>query len=88
MPLYTDLEFSTVFTYNGSTYTDVTLEAQSPLGTSFSVLGGTSHYLYLGHDERFDMAVFDVDTPSSIGALTWEYYNGTAWTQFIQVLEE
>ena len=47
MPLYTDLEFSTVFTYNGSTYTDVTLEAQSPLGTSFSVFGGEHLIIYL-----------------------------------------
>ena len=29
------------------------------------------------------MAVFDVDTAGSLGALTWQYYNGTAWTEFI-----
>ena len=75
--------FDKVFTYNGSSYTDVTLEAQSPAGTSFSILGGSSHYLYLGHDSKFDMAVFDVDTAGSLGALTWQYYNGTAWTEFI-----
>ena len=73
-------EFTSVFTYNGSAYTDVTLEAQSPAGTSFSILGGASHYLYLGHDYKFDLAVFDVDTAGSLGALTWQYYNGTAWT--------
>ena len=50
-------EFNKVFTHNGSSYTDVTLEAQSPAGTSFSVLGGSSHYLYLGNDTKFDMAV-------------------------------
>ena len=76
-------EFTSVFTYNGSSYTDVTLEAQSPAGTSFSILGGASHYLYLGHDYKFDLAVFDVDTAGSLGALTWQYYNGTAWTTFI-----
>ena len=75
--------FDKVFTYNGSSYTDVTLEAQSPAGTSFSILGASSHYLYLGHDSKFDMAVFDVDTAGSLGALTWQYYNGTAWTEFI-----
>ena len=76
-------EFTSVFTYDGSSYTDVTLEAQSPAGTSFSILGGASHYLYLGHDYKFDLAVFDVDTAGSLGALTWQYYNGTAWTTFI-----
>ena len=75
--------FDKVFTHNGSSYTDVTLEAQSPAGTSFSILGASSHYLYLGHDSKFDMAIFDVDTAGSLGALTWQYYNGSAWTEFI-----
>jgi hypothetical protein len=75
--------FDKVFKYNGSSYTDVTLEAQSPAGTSFSILDASSHYLYLGYDNKFDMAVFDVDTAGSLGALTWQYYNGSAWTEFI-----
>ena len=75
--------FDKVFTYNGSSYTDVTLEAQSPAGTSFSILGASSHYLYVGNDSKFDMAVFDVDTAGSLGALTWQYYNGSAWTTFV-----
>ncbi len=75
--------FDKVFTYNGSSYTDVTLEAQSPAGTSFTILGTSSHYLYLGNDAKFDMAIFDVDTAGSLGALTWQYYNGSAWTEFI-----
>ena len=75
--------FDKVFTYNGSSYTDVTLEAQSPAGTSFSILGASTHYLYVGNDSKFDMAIFDVDTAGSLGALTWQYYNGTAWTEFI-----
>ena len=84
MPLYSGLEFTKIFAFDGSsTYTDVTLEAQSPAGTSFTVLGAAAHYLYLGHDERFDMAVFDVDVPGVLGALTWQYYNGSAWTTFV-----
>jgi len=84
MPLYTGLEFTKIFAFDGSsTYTDVTLEAQSPAGTSFAVLGAAAHYLYLGHDERFDMAAFDIDVPGVLGALTWQYYNGSAWTTFI-----
>ena len=76
-------EFSKIFAYNGSSYTDVTLEAQSPAGTAFSILGATSHYLYLGHDSKFDMAIFDVDTAGSLGTLTWEFSNGTNWTEFV-----
>ena len=88
MPLYTGLEFTKIFNWDGvgtagSDYTDVTLEAQSPAGTSFTIFNTSAHYLYLGHDERFDMAVFDVDTNGALGALTWEYYNGSAWVQFI-----
>ena len=75
--------FDKVFTYNGSSYTDVTLEAQSPAGTSFSILSASTHYLYVGNDSKFDMAVFDVDTAGSLGALTWQYYNGSAWTTFV-----
>ena len=77
-------EFETVFTYNGSSYTPVTLEAQSPAGTAFSALAGTSHFLYLGHSERFDMAVFDLDTTGSLGAVKWEYTNGSGgWSEFV-----
>ena len=88
MPLYTGLEFTKIFNWDGvgtasSDYTDITLEAQSPAGTSVTILNTAAHYLYLGHDDKFDMAVFDVDVPASIGALTWEFYNGSAWTEFI-----
>tara|TARA_Y100000004_G_scaffold34740_1_gene37170 strand:- start:5506 stop:6621 length:1116 start_codon:yes stop_codon:yes gene_type:complete len=75
--------FDKVFKYNGSSYTDVTLEAQSPAGTAFSILDASSHYLYLGYDNKFDMAVFDVDTAGNLGDLTWQYYNGSAWTTFV-----
>jgi len=40
MPSSASLVFDTIYTYNGSAYTDVTLEAQTPAGTAFSILGG------------------------------------------------
>ena len=88
MPTTIGLEFTKIFNWDGvgtasSDYIDVTLEAQSPRGTSFTVLNTAAHYLYLGHDEKFDMAVFDIDIIGSLGELTWEYYNGSAWTRFI-----
>ena len=80
----TDFSFTKIFTYNGSAYTDVTLEAMSPAGTAFSALGGTAHFLYLGHDKKFDMAVFDLDTDGVIGTPKWEYTNDSGgWTEFI-----
>ena len=85
MPLSTGLEFTKIFVYThgNTTYTDRTLEAQSPLGTAFSILDATVDFLYLGHDERFDMAVFDIDALGSLGTIKWEYHNGTAWIEFI-----
>ena len=87
MPVSTGLEFTKIFSWDGvgtasPHYTDVTLEAQSPRGTSFTILNTVTHSLYLGHDEKFDMAVFDVEVGVGLGELTWEYYS-TAWTQFI-----
>ena len=80
-------EFDKVLNWDGagassSDYTDVTLESQSPAGTSFTIFDSTSHHLYLGHASKFDMAIFDVDTAGSLGTLQYEYYNG-AWTEFI-----
>ena len=86
MPISTGQEFTKVFVYthNNTTYTDVTLEAQSPLGTAFTILAATADFLYLGHDEKFDMAIFDLD---NVGSVTpkWEYYDSVAndWEQFI-----
>ena len=78
----TDFSFSSVFTYNGSSFGDMTLEAQKPGGTSFGAFVETTHLLYLGHDSKFDMAIFDIDTAGSLGTLKYEYYNGSAWTEF------
>ena len=77
-------EFKKVFTYNGSSYTDVTLDAQTISRTAFSALSGTSHFLYLGHVERFDMVTFDVDIAGSLGALKWDYTDSDGnWTEFV-----
>mgnify|MGYP003141360279 FL=1 len=81
-------EFDKIFNWDGagtssSDYTDVTLEAQSPAGTSFTLFDAAANYLYLGHASKFDMAVFDVDTAGSLGALTWEFSNGTNFTEFV-----
>lgn len=78
----TDFNFESVLTYNGSTFGDMTLEAQKPGGTAFGAFVETDHLLYLGHSSRFDMAVFTLETLGSLGTLKYEYYNGSAWTEF------
>ena len=51
----------TVYDFDGSsTYVDYTKEARTRAGTSFTVFSATSKYLYLGHDEKFDMVLFDI----------------------------
>lgn len=73
----------TVYDFDGSsTYVDRTKEARTRSGTSFTIFSATSKYLYLGHDEKFDMVLFDVDTAGDLGALTWEFSNGSNWTEF------
>jgi len=78
----TDQYFDKVFHYNGSAYSDITLEMQSHGGTSSTILSDTNDVLYLGDDNRFDMAIFDIDTAGSLGALSWTYYNGSTWPTF------
>jgi len=77
-------EFKKIFAYNGSSYVDVTLDAQTPAGTAFSILGATTHFLYLGNDTKFDMAIFDVSTAGSLGTLKYEYRKSDdTWVEFI-----
>ena len=56
---------------------------QSPAGTATAILAGTSHFLYLGYENRFDMATFDVANTGSFGVLKWEFtIAGSGWTEF------
>ena len=46
MPTSATPYFDFVEVFDGSSFTDRTLEAQSPGGTAFSVLEGTDDFLY------------------------------------------
>jgi len=85
MPSSASLFFDAVFAYDGSSFgNNQSLEMQSPAGTPLAVLTNSNHYLYLGHAEKFDMAIFDMDSPGSLVTLTWEYTNGAGgWTTFV-----
>jgi hypothetical protein len=85
MPSSAGLEFDTIFkaTSANSGFTNITQEMQSPLGTATTIFDTASHYLYLGDANRFDLAVFDLATSGSLGALTWEFSDGSnGWTVF------
>ena len=78
-------EFDKVYNQNESTstFTDNMLEAQSPAGTAFTLFNSTADYLLIGHESKFDMAVFDIDTAGSLGALTWQFSTSSSWTTFV-----
>ena len=83
MPSSAGLEFDTIFSFDGSNHTNITLEMQSPVGTAVTILNTSSHVLFLGDSEKFDMAVFDLASSGSLGALTWAFSDGSdGWTTF------
>ena len=89
MPTTANEQFDYVEFYDGSSFTDRTLEARSITGTSFTAMADTNDILYLGDDAKFDMAVFDIDTAGSYTApLKYEYYNGSTWVEFIPDTQE
>ena len=83
MPSTVEQYFDIVEVYDGSSFTDRTLESQSPAGTAFAILEGTDDFLYLGDASKFDMALFDIATAGSLGTLKYEYWNGSAFAEFI-----
>ena len=87
MPTTASGSFSKIFNWDGvgtssGDYTDITLDVQALNNTSVTILNSSAHYLYLGNTEKFDMAIFDLDSAGDLGDLTWEFSNGSNWTQF------
>lgn len=74
------LTIGKVFSYNGSIFTDNTVEARLDGGTAFPLFpdGDTDDILYLGHSVKFSAAAFDLATLGVGGTYMWEYWNG-AW---------
>ena len=78
--------FTAVWTFVAATpdYSNHTIEAQTPAGTSFTWFGTTSDYVYLGHQSKFDLFTAIEATAGVLGALTYEYYdNNSNWVQFV-----
>lgn len=82
-----------VFTYDGSSFTDVTAEARSAGGTPFPLFPGpsTSDICYFGYSgtvyspsagtfvPAFNELTFDLSQTGSGGSYVWEYWNGSSW---------
>jgi len=81
---YTQLPYLTaVWEYDGSTYQDYTLSAQSTLNssTSFSVLTMTEHVLYFGSESRFDSLIFEGVSGGGYSNIQYYIWTGNLWTR-------
>jgi len=80
-------EFTYVWQYttSGAGYTTKTLDMQSPAGTAVPVFAAVGDALILGHEQKFDMAMFYLDSKGGSENLTWSYSSsgGTGWTEFV-----
>ena len=72
--------FNLVLGYDGSTYTDNTLEAQSSNSTSFTLLADTNDISYLGKYTNFSSIYFNLVGVASSCTPVFEYWNGVVWT--------
>jgi len=86
---YLRLPSDTIFYYDGASYTDNTLEAQSSGGTAFTILAGTDDFFYAGLEQKFDTISFSINGPFYGGTdygegitLSAEYYS-TDWSSLI-----
>ena len=76
--------FTACWVYDASadTYINNTNEARRRKGTAFTIFDATADYLYLGDEDRFDLAQFDLASNGVLGDLTWEYWAGS-WKTFM-----
>lgn len=71
------------FVYEASAFVDNTLEADSAGGVSFEGPNTADvDYLYIGKLTKFKQLYFDVTVGGSYATPKWEFWNGSAWTEF------
>jgi hypothetical protein len=66
------------------TWTNVSaLAEENTPGTLFDLVGKeVDSCVYMGRDDVSVGVKMDITVPCATGAVTWEYWNGTAWTEF------
>lgn len=65
---------------SGGTFADVTTAASNTTSSDVTLLGASGDIVNFGSATRFDFIRLLMDTASSGGTRTWEYWNGSAWT--------
>lgn len=81
-------ELDGAFTYcrrfddSGAAFNSYDAEALSRVGTPQTMMEEAADFMYWGHTAAFGMIGFRHDTAGDYGALDWEYWNGSAWTNF------
>ncbi|MBI3872163.1 MAG: hypothetical protein HY304_03690 [candidate division Zixibacteria bacterium] len=84
--------FASVFCLDadaGTPYADLTAPAAGGGGAdvfhpaSGALVKSFGDALFLGLDDRFSFARIMLSTTGTVGAVTWSYWNGSAWTNFI-----
>lgn len=80
-------EYFRVFTYDGNTLTDVSIENQDNSSTLSGDIGSTN-YFYLAQYYPFGNIFFHVDTVNDQNS-SWtpQYWDGTAWRNHVDVLD-
>ncbi|MDD5640036.1 MAG: hypothetical protein PHX53_00190 [Syntrophales bacterium] len=67
------------FRFDGATFLDLSVEADTEAGTPFDALQDTDDVLYLGKTTPFQEVYADLAVNGAYTGLTWEYWNGSAW---------
>ena len=75
------------FSASGNSYTDRSIEARSVGGTGFPIFSTSADFLYIGLEDRFDMAIFLLSTNGAVGNRSWFYYDGDTWNAFSPTIE-
>ena len=64
-------------------YHDYSRNSKSELYGKFYPFRSDEDYLYIGLEEKFDLAIFYLETGGELDRIEWEYYIGTEWLDFI-----
>jgi hypothetical protein len=69
--------------YDNAVYTDNSVEVDTAGGTPFTgAATASTGFLYIGKLTPFKNLYFDVQTTGTYVTPKWEYWNGSAWTEF------
>ncbi len=70
-----------VFMFDGTVFTDHSVEADTLGGAEFTINGDADDFLYLGKATQWSSFDLDITIASSgYTSVVWEFWNGTAWT--------